>query len=464
MTRNLIAKVWSLCDLLRDDGITYQDYLTEISWLLYIRLSGQVSAEHANAIMARIWHDLSSAPANEILSIYKSRLESLARSPDFTTRSVFADAATHISNPEVLIALVRGIDKIAWEDLGAYALGDIYEGILERNAVEQKSGAGQYFTPRTIVELMVRAIAPVRGESVQDPAAGTGGFLVAAAAHMAEHSDKTENSNNVNFYGIELVPGTFRLCLMNLSLHGVRANVILGNALGPRSLEIPRPDIILTNPPFGARRGAGMIDRPDLSFQTSNKQLAFLQHTYQVLKPGGRAAIVVPDGVLFDGGVAREIRRQLLRTCDVHTVLRLPIGLFYAQAVKTNILFFQKPKAKQGDGGNATKATWVYDARTDVSARTSAAKLAALFADFEQLYPHQARVHSMHTKGHVRMGSFSRAQLAEFDDRLDIPVFKPTRMEGNLDPSKSLHDMRTALIEALEITTRLEATLSNGRA
>ena len=268
------------------------------------------------------------------------------------------DARSRITDPNVLAALIREMNKFDWQEQGHQALGDIYEGILERNALEQKSGAGQYFTPRSVVDLMVQSISPRPGELVQDPAAGTGGFLVAAANHMKttelQRFDGSE-SRHSQFCGVELVPGAFRLCLMNLALHAVPATVFLGNTLSPLGAELPKPDVILTNPPFGSRRGADTIDRGDLTFPTSNKQLAFLQHVYLALKNGGRAAIVVPDGVLFEPG-ARGIRQELLRLCDLHTILRLPVGLFYAQGVKTNVLFFDKDVSSRGS--DATKRTW----------------------------------------------------------------------------------------------------------
>jgi type I restriction enzyme M protein len=326
--RPLVNKVWALCSILRDGGITYQDYLTELSWLLYLRFSSLDTYKIENDEVRKIWKILLAASPDEVLETYMQILCALDKSSDSVTSTIFTDARTRITDPHVLAVLIAAIDRIDWRGMSTQALGDIYEGILERNAQEQKSGAGQYFTPRSVVELMVQAISPKPGEIVQDPAAGTGGFLVSAANHARSEIKETPSCPDrgpakPSYFGVELVPGAFRLCLMNLSLHGVPAHVVLGNTLGTAGTSLPRPDIILTNPPFGSRRGADRVIRPDLTYQTPNKQLAFLQHVYRAIKEGGRAAIVVPDGVLFDGGTARSIRQEMLHTCDVHTILRL---------------------------------------------------------------------------------------------------------------------------------------------
>src|SRR5690606_2145879 len=222
-------------------------------------------------------------------------------------------------------------------------LGDLYEGLLEKNAGETKSGAGQYFTPRPLIDSIIRCIQPQPGEVIQDPAAGTAGFLIAADAYIKQHTDelfelpleKQLFQRRKAFIGIELVPATRRLALMNCLLHGMEGDtegvVRLGNALGQASASLPKVDVILSNPPFGTARGGGGPTRDDLTFKTSNKQLAFLQHIYRGLKPGGRAAVVLPDNVLFEAGVGTDVRRDLMDKCNLHTLLRLPTGIFYAQ-------------------------------------------------------------------------------------------------------------------------------------
>lgn len=469
-TRSVVAKVWALCGILRDGGITYQDYLTELSWLLYLCFSSHNIPKIPNQQITLVWNVLLNTPASDLLNTYRNILDTLSRS-DPITSAIFADAETRITDPYVLAKLVDAIDKIEWRKMNTQVLGDIYEGILERNAQEQKSGAGQYFTPRSVVDLMVRAISPKAGELVQDPAAGTGGFLVSAAMHARSTANRTlacQSSTNLQptFFGVELVPGAYRLCLMNLSLHAVPASIVLGSTLGEAGMSLPKPDIILTNPPFGSRRGADRVERSDLTFQTSNKQLAFLQHVYRTLKPGGRAAIVVPDGVLFDGGIARSIRQELIRTCNVHTILRLPVGLFYAQAVKTNVLFIKKPVLPVSDQRDTTKRTWVYDARTETSARTQAAKTATIFADFEHIYAMSQAERVNVAIDHPRLACFTRADVRRNLDRLDLAANFPSDSQtySSRDPGKSLYRIKMALTEALEAVEQLEVDLfSNGR-
>ena len=468
LARPLVIKVWELCGILRDGGITYQDYLTELSWLLYLRFSTHNGPKLRDERVVESWTALLNTPPLGLLDCYMQILRTLSHSIDPTTSAIFADAETRITDPYVLAALVAAIDKIDWDKVGTQALGDIYEGILERNAQEQKSGAGQYFTPRSVVDLMVRAISPKTGEVVQDPAAGTGGFLVSAASHARQETIEATSAARPkeaqpSYFGIELVRGAFRLCLMNLSLHDVSAKIVLGSTLSNTGTSLPRPDIILTNPPFGSRRGADRIERPDLTYQTSNKQLAFLQHVYRTLKPGGRAAIVVPDGVLFDGGIARGIRQEMMNTCNVHTLLRLPVGLFYAQAVKTNVLFIQKPTQIISGPQDATKHTWIYDARSDTSGRTRVAKTAAVFADFEHIYPLTHAQRTQIAKGHPRFACFSRAELRIHNDRLDLAV-KPSNNASSYsdrDVTKSLFTIKVALAEALELVEQLELSLLN---
>src|SRR5690606_22398068 len=226
------------------------------------------------------------------------------------------------------------------------------EGLLQKNATETKSGAGQYFTPRPLIESMVHLMKPKHNEVIQDPAAGTGGFLINAFVHIKRDTndlfDLSEAEQNFvmkkAFHGVELVPDTQRLGLMNCMLHGLEGVIQLGNSLGADGENLPKADLILTNPPFGTKRGGGLPTRTDFTYPTSNKQLAFLQHIYRGLKPGGRAAVVLPDNVLFEGNVGRQIREDLMNKCDLHTILRLPTGIFYAQGVKTNVLFFTRGK------------------------------------------------------------------------------------------------------------------------
>ncbi|MGL6213412.1 N-6 DNA methylase [Billgrantia desiderata] len=385
MTQNdIVQKLWNLCDVLRDDGINYSDYVTELVLLLFIKMeyentqAGLLNA-HALPEWAR-WPQLTSRSGLELLNYYKQMLLDLSKSEDRLIAAIYTDAQTRLREPRHLEQLIRDLDRIDWFSAQRDGLGDLYEGLLEKNANETKSGAGQYFTPRALINAMVCCIRPRPGEVIQDPAAGTAGFLIAADAYIKQQTDelfdldaKAQAFQKLKaFVGIELVPGTRRLALMNCLLHGMEGDdegvVHLGNALGEAGKALPRADVVLANPPFGtAKGGEASITRDDLTFRTSNKQLAFLQHIYRGLKPGGRAAVVLPDNVLFEAGQGTEIRRDLMEKCHLHTILRLPTGIFYAQGVKTNVLFFTCGTAEnphQDEG--CTDNVWVYDLRTNM--------------------------------------------------------------------------------------------------
>ena len=406
MTHNdIVQKLWNLCDVLRDDGINYSDYVTELVLLLFIKMEHENTEAGLLNVHAlpegKRWPDLSSRSGHELLNYYRQMLLDLSQSDDRLIAAIYTDAQTRLREPRHLEQLVRSLDQIDWFSARKDGLGDLYEGLLEKNASETKSGAGQYFTPRELINTMVRCLRPQPGESVQDPAAGTAGFLIAADAYIKQHTDdlfdldsKQQDFQKLHaFRGIELVPGTRRLALMNCLLHGMQGDdegvVHLGNALGMAGSSLPKADVILANPPFGtARGGDASITRDDLTFRTNNKQLAFLQHIYRGLKPGGRAAVVLPDNVLFEAGVGTEIRRDLMEKCHLHTILRLPTGIFYAQGVKTNVLFFTRGTAEKPEQDErCTDSVWVYDLRTNMPSfgkRTPFTE--AHLAPFEQCY------------------------------------------------------------------------------
>ena len=291
-------------------------------------------------------------------------------------RAIYAGAQTSLREARHLNRLLLDIDGLDWFTAKTDGLGDLYEGLLEKNASETKSGAGQYFTPRPLIDAMVEVMKPQAGEVIQDPAAGTGGFLIAADKYIKQHTDDLfdlstkaqEFQKTEALIGLELVPETRRLALMNCMLHDIagvgEGAVRLGDTLSGDGAKLPRANLILTNPPFGTKKGAGGGSRDDLTFPTSNKQLMFLQHIYRALLPGGRAAVVMPDNVLFEEGRGREIRADLMDKCDLHTILRLPTGIFYAQGVKTNVLCFTRGTTEKGN----TKKVWVYDLRTNAPA------------------------------------------------------------------------------------------------
>ncbi len=370
MTHNdIVQKLWNLCDVLRDDGINYSDYVTELVFLLFLKMAHEQSqvetktGKEINLPEGCRWTDIADKSGVDLLNDYKEILLDLSKSSDSLLQAIYADAQTRIREPKHLEQLVKALNDIEdWFDEESDGFGDLYEGLLQKNATETKSGAGQYFTPRALIDSIVRCIKPQAGETVQDPAAGTAGFLIAANQYIYNATDEycdldgkqIEFQKYHAFTGVELVPSTRRLALMNCLLHnmvgGSDGVVLLGNALGDVGKALPQADIILANPPFGTSKGGdASISRTDLTFKTSNKQLAFLQHIYRNLKPGGRAAVVLPDNVLFEAGVGTEVRRDLMEKCNLHTILRLPSGIFYAQGVKTNVLFFTKPVVSDAD-------------------------------------------------------------------------------------------------------------------
>ena len=379
----IVQKLWNLCDVLRDDGINYSDYVTELVLLLFIKMEyeqaeAKVKFEHKLPEGCR-WPDLRDQSGLNLLNSYRQMLLDLSKSTDPLIAAIYADAQTRLREPRHLEQLIKSLDAIDWFSAQRDGLGDLYEGLLEKNASETKSGAGQYFTPRPLIDSIIRCIKPQAGETIQDPAAGTAGFLIAADGYIKSQTDDLYELKDKDrsyqktraFVGMELVPGTRRLALMNCLLHGMEGDdegvVHLGNTLGLAGTQLPRADIILTNPPFGTAKGGGGPTRDDFTYKTSNKQLAFLQHIYRNLKPGGRAAVVLPDNVLFEAGVGSVIRRDLMHKCNLHSILRLPTGIFYAQGVKTNVLFFTKGTAKRPEQEeNCTQNVWVYDLRTNM--------------------------------------------------------------------------------------------------
>jgi type I restriction enzyme M protein len=390
---DIVQKLWNLCDVLRDDGINYSDYVTELVLLLFIKMVHEnteagVLAVHTLPIGCR-WDDLSGRDDTNLLASYRSILIKLSTGrnddgeivhSDKLLLAIYKGAQTRLSEQTHLAQLIKALDQIDWFSAKKDGLGDLYEGLLEKNAEESKSGAGQYFTPRALIDSIVKMIDPKLGEVIQDPAAGTAGFLIAADRYIKEQTADYNNlskkkinfQKNNAFVGVELVSSTQRLALMNCLLHGLEGDeagiVQLGNSLSQLGADLPEADIVIANPPFGTSKGGdASITRIDLPFTTSNKQLAFLQHIYLNLKPGGRAAVVLPDNVLTDTGIGTKIRRDLMNRCNLHTIIRLPTGIFYAAGVKTNVLFFSKGGVKNKlQEESCTKNTWVYDLRTNM--------------------------------------------------------------------------------------------------
>jgi type I restriction enzyme M protein len=437
ITREIVAKLWNLCNVLRDDGITYTDYVTELTFLLFLKMLAETGHEERLPSAYR-WEKLARGEGIEQLEYYRQLLLDLGnpkKTKDQVVLSIFTDAQTKLRKPTNLKALTDSIDKLDWFSAREEGLGNLYEGLLEKNAAEKKSGAGQYFTPRPLIDCIVRLVKPQPGEVVQDPAAGTGGFLVAADRYIKDKTDDLYTLKESQaffqrhnaFLGIELVPETHRLCLMNLMLHGIESMIDSGDTLSPDGERIGKADVILTNPPFGSKKGGGRPTRSDFSVtaETSNKQLAFVEHIVRALKPGGRAAVVVPDNVLFEDNVGRRLRNWMMELCNVHTLIRLPTGIFYSQGVKTNVVFLTRGKADKAN----TKGVWVYDMRANMDAFGKTKPLTVNdFKPFEKAFgndPHgKAKRKDEGEAGRFRF--YSREEIASRTDNLDIAWLRDT--------------------------------------
>ena len=453
-TQDIVQKLWSLCDVLRDDGITYQDYVTELTWLLFLKMAQETNTETQLPEGYR-WNDLVSRDGIEQLNFYKKLLLDLGTEGQGRVKSIFADASTSLRQPRNLKKMVDSIDALDWYSARQEGLGDLYEGLLEKNANEKKSGAGQYFTPRALIDCMVALVQPEAGERVQDPAAGTGGFLIAADRYIKERTDDlfalSEQLQVFQrweaFYGIELVPSAHRLALMNAMLHDIEGDLQQNDTLSPAGASLAQANVILTNPPFGTKKGGGLPTRDDFTFVTSNKQLAFLQHIYRGLLPGGRAAVVMPDNVLFEENTGTAIRTDLMDKCNLHTILRLPTGIFYAQGVKTNVLFFTRGETDKGH----TKQVWIYDLRTNMPSFGKRTPLTRQhFAEFERLYGPDKNGTSPrkdHGEG-GRFRCFSREEIAARGDNLDISWIKDDSV-SNADDLPEPEEIAAEIMEKL---------------
>jgi len=380
---DLVAKLWKLCDTLRDGGVTYQDYVNELATLLFLKMCKETGQEHDYLPEGYRWDDLRSRIGQEQYSFYRNLLVHLGSVRNDVVQAIFQNVNTTIREAKYLTSLVGNMDSLDWyngsKGKSRDDFGDMYEGLLQKNANETKSGAGQYFTPRPLIRSIVRLVKPQPREIIQDPASGTAGFLIESDRYIKAHTNDLDDLDPDTqdfqirraFVGLELVPGTRRLALMNCLLHDIEGNldhggaVRLGNALGSDGENLPQAHVVLTNPPFGSAASTSITRT--FVHPTSNKQLCFMQHIIETLHPGGRAAVVVPDNVLFEGGKGTEIRRDLMDKCRLHTILRLPTGIFYAQGVKTNVLFFTKgTKANPNQDKNCTDDVWVYDLRTNM--------------------------------------------------------------------------------------------------
>ena len=370
----LTKKVWNLATTLSGQGVGYTDYVTQLTYLLFLKMDAEnekLFEETSSIPEGYRWSNLIELDGLDLIEQYEKTLKILSEQ-DNLIGTIFTKAQNKIDKPVYLKKVISMIDEEQWLVMDGDVKGAIYEGILEKNGQDKKSGAGQYFTPRPLIQAIVDCVQPKIGETVCDPACGTGGFLLAAYDCMKQQSqdkDKREFLNNKALHGVDNTPLVVTLASMNLYLHGIgtdRSPIACEDSLEKEPDTLV--DVILANPPFGTRpAGSVDINRPDFYVETKNNQLNFLQHIMLMLKAGGRAAVVLPDNVLFEGGAGETIRKKLLSDFNLHTILRLPTGIFYAQGVKANVLFFVK--------GQPTKDIWFYDYRTDVKHTLATNKL-----------------------------------------------------------------------------------------
>ncbi len=473
-TSSLIQKIWNFCHTLRDDGMGYGDYLEQLTYLLFLKLAHEYAQEPYNRDThvppEFAWPNLVNKIGEPLERHYVKTLNKLGKE-EGVLGAIFFKSQNKIQDPAKLSRLVQLINEEQWISLGTDTKGDLYEGLLQKNAEDTKSGAGQYFTPRALIQAMVECVRPEPMKTIADPACGTGGFFLGAYDFMTRDNGKHLNAKEKKFlhskafFGNEIVASTRRMCLMNLFLHNIgdldgEPTVDRADALIADSGQ--RFDYVLANPPFGKKssmtitneegeedRDALTYERQDFWETTSNKQLNFLQHIVTIMKATGQAAVVLPDNVLFEGGAGEKIRKKLLETCDVHTVLRLPTGIFYAQGVKANVVFFD---AKPKDGKIQTKGVWFYDLRTNkhFTLKTKTLKLDDL-REFITSYNPENRHKRKETE---RFKYFAYKDLIARDKAsLDIFWLKDDSLD-NLD------DLPPPDVLALEIIDHLEAALA----
>ncbi|HLG14989.1 MAG TPA: class I SAM-dependent DNA methyltransferase [Blastocatellia bacterium] len=460
----IVQKLWNYCNVLRDDGLSYGDYVEQLTYLLFLKMADEQTKPPFNKPSTipkgYDWESLLKRDGDELETHYRHLLETLGKEKGLLG-VIFRKAQNKVQDPAKLRRLIADlIDREQWMTLEADVKGDAYEGLLQKNAEDVKAGAGQYFTPRPLIKAIVDVVRPEPGITVFDPACGTGGFLLAAHDYISNHHqlDKQQKKHLKHhaLRGFELVDGVARLCVMNLFLHGIGGDespITVKDSLAGHPGQYF--EMVLTNPPFGKKSSVTVVNeageqekeslvvvRDDFWASTSNKQLNFLQHVYTILKMHGRAAIVVPDNVLFEGGAGETIRRKLLHECDVHTLLRLPTGIFYSQGVKANVLFFDRKPASETPW---TKTLWIYDLRTNkhFTLKESPLKRSDL-DDFVQCYK---PVNRHKRKEAERFKPYSYDDLIK-RDKVNLDIF--WLKDESLEDSASLPDPHVLAQEIAE--------------
>ena len=473
-TQDIVQKLWNLCNILRDDGITYHQYVTELTYILFLKMINENETEKKlieavqkmlekldneekskfEALSKYSWKYLTTLEGLDLKKYYNKLLAELGSAPLNEISQIYVKAVSSIDEPRNLKKIISEIDKLDWFDAKTEGLGDLYEGLLQKNADEKKSGAGQYFTPRVLIDVMTELIDPKLGEKCFDPACGTFGFMIAAyrvatkGKSFYKLSDVEVKQIENCFGGVELVPDAHRLALMNAYLHTVPANIECMDSLSSNAKKFQGFDVVLTNPPFGTKKGGERPTRDDISFRTSNKQLNFLQVIYRSLKADGnaRCAVVLPDNVLFVGGDGTSVRRELMNFCNVHTILRLPTGIFYAQGVKTNVLFFTRGKTEKDN----TKEIAFYDLRTNQEGFGKTRPLRKSdFDEFMEGYKDSTK------RTGERWSKFTREEIEKkYDDSLDLGLIRDDSVKDYdelPDPIESGEEAIAQLEEAADL-------------
>lgn len=443
-------KIWHFCHTLRDEGMSYGNYIEQLTYLLFLKMAAEKDADIPKGCG---WNDLIKESGDELMKKYDDILNKLS-----TTKGVlgdiFANAKNLFRKPVGLKKIIDMINDIDWGSIPVDKLGTIYEDLLQRYAEEKKGGAGQYFTPRPLIKTMCKVMQPTKNMKIHDPACGTGGFIIAASEFILDKiggkldPEDEEKLKYSTFSGQELVLDTRRLCIMNLYLHGIHDGIEYGDSLAEQKES--EWDMVLTNPPFGVKSGGEVPHRPDFNVETANKQLNFVQHVMSGLKQGGKAAMVLPDNVLFEDGAGKELRKVWLKGFNVHTILRLPIGAFtYVPGVKANVVFFDK--------GKKTTDVWVYDMRSNVTKINKGNPLKdADFDEFISLYNKR--------KETDRFKKYSLKTIEERDYNLNIKWLKDDSLNQEYeDPDVILENIKESEEKILEQIEKIMGVLQNGK-
>ena len=434
-TAEIVAKLWKECKTLQSAGVSYSNYVNELTYLLFLKMLEE-TGQGIRLPNRHSWSRLAGMEGGDQLEYYKQMLLELGNpkeTHDPVVLAIFTDAMTHLRLPKDLKTLTTNIDKLDWFTAREDGLGDLYEGLLEKTTSATKSKAGQYFTPRALIDSIIRLVKPQPGEVVQDPAAGTGGFLIAADRYIKDYTDELFSLSEAEghfqrrqaFIGHEWVPDTHRLCVMNMILHGIESLVGCEDSCAPQGENMGKANLILTNPPFN--KMSGNVNRPDFSITAGERvgPMPFLEHVVRSLKPGGRCAIVMPDNILFGDGTGTALRRFLMVNCNLHTILRLPTGIFYAQGVKTNVMFFTRVTNEilpANHDHTETEKVWFYDLRTNMpSFGKTNALTAKHFEEFEELFGDDPQGNAPRTEQgeDSRWRCLTHEQIAERGDNLD---------------------------------------------